>query len=98
VAHSVARFLLVQNTKTGENIPNYHKLYQMSIKYNKRPLNGPSVHKIYHHLPLQDPPKFTQIWIFGLKTNHLANLVAQIHGALVISEFAYSNRASVVVG
>jgi hypothetical protein len=28
---------LVQNTKTGKNIPNHHKLYQMSIKYNKRP-------------------------------------------------------------
>jgi hypothetical protein len=24
---------------------------------------------------LQDPTKFTQIWIFGLKTNHLATLV-----------------------
>jgi hypothetical protein len=24
------------------------------------------------HLPLQHPPKFTQIGIFGLKTNHLA--------------------------
>jgi hypothetical protein len=23
---------------------------------------------------LQDPPKFTQIWIFGLKTSHLATL------------------------
>jgi hypothetical protein len=23
---------------------------------------------------MQDPPKFTQIWIFGLKTNHLATL------------------------
>jgi hypothetical protein len=23
---------------------------------------------------LQDPPKFIQIWIFGLKTNHLATL------------------------
>jgi hypothetical protein len=33
------------------------------------------VHKIYQHLPLPDPPKFTQIWIFGLKTNHLATLV-----------------------
>jgi hypothetical protein len=33
----VARFFLLQNTKTGENVPNYHKLYQMSIKYNKRP-------------------------------------------------------------
>jgi hypothetical protein len=47
----------------------------MSIKYNKRPENGPSVHKIYQHLPLQDRPKFTQIWIFGLKTNHLATLI-----------------------
>jgi hypothetical protein len=26
------------------------------------------------HLPLQDLPKFTQIWIFGLKPNHLATL------------------------
>jgi hypothetical protein len=34
----------------------------------------PSVHKIYHHLPLQDPPKFTQTRIFGLKTNRLATL------------------------
>jgi hypothetical protein len=24
---------------------------------------------------LQDPPKFTQIGIFGLKTNHLATLI-----------------------
>jgi hypothetical protein len=30
---------------------------------------------MYQHLPLQDPPKVTQIWIFGLKTNHLATLV-----------------------
>jgi hypothetical protein len=50
----------------------------MSIKYNKRPKNGPSVHKIYQHLPLQDPPKFTQIWIFGLKTNHLATLLQSV--------------------
>jgi hypothetical protein len=26
---------------------------------------------------VQDPPKFTPIWIFGLKTNHLATLVAR---------------------
>jgi hypothetical protein len=71
IASKVARFFLVQNTKTGENIPNYHELYQMSIKYNKRPQNGPRVHK------MQYPPKFTQIWIFGLKTNHLATLIAR---------------------
>jgi hypothetical protein len=74
LATRVARFFLVQNTKTGKNIPNYRELYQMSIEYNKRPHNGPSVHKIYQHLPLQDPPKFSQIWIFGSKTNHLATL------------------------
>jgi hypothetical protein len=30
---------------------------------------------------LQDPPKFPQIWIFGLKTSHLATLVGTgMHG------------------
>jgi hypothetical protein len=33
----VARFFLVQNTKKGKNIPNYHTQYQMSIKYNLTP-------------------------------------------------------------
>jgi hypothetical protein len=54
----------------------------MSIKYKNRPFNGPTVHKIYQHLPLQDPPKFTQIWIFGLKTNHLATLLPAFVGFL----------------
>jgi hypothetical protein len=31
----------------------------------------------YHHFTLQDPPNFSQIWIFGLKTNHLATLLSQ---------------------
>jgi hypothetical protein len=35
----------------------FHELYQMFIKYNKRPYSEPS------HLPFSDPPKFTQIWI-----------------------------------
>jgi hypothetical protein len=34
---------------------------QVSIKYTNN----------FH---CKDPPKFTQIWIFGLKTNHLATL------------------------
>jgi hypothetical protein len=33
----VARFFLVQNTKTVKNIPIFHELYQMSIRFNKRP-------------------------------------------------------------
>jgi hypothetical protein len=38
------------------------KVYQMDIKYR------------YSQLPFQDPPKFTQIWIFGWKKYHLATL------------------------
>jgi hypothetical protein len=30
---------------------------------------------MYQHFPFQGPPKFTQIGIFGLKTNHLATLL-----------------------
>jgi hypothetical protein len=35
----------------------------------------PNGNKIYHHFPLQDLQKFTQIGIFGLKTNYLTTLV-----------------------
>jgi hypothetical protein len=38
---------------------------------------------INRHLPLKDPPKFTQIWIFGLKTNHLATLVKTPLGSIL---------------
>jgi hypothetical protein len=37
--------------------------------------NIPNDHKIYQHPRLQDPPKFTQIEIFGFKIYHLATLV-----------------------
>jgi hypothetical protein len=30
---------------------------------------------MYQHLPLREPPKFTQIGKFGLKINHLATLI-----------------------
>jgi hypothetical protein len=32
---------------------------------------------MYQYLPLQGPQKFTQIGIFGLKTNHLATLLVR---------------------
>jgi hypothetical protein len=49
---------------------------QVSKKYTNIPI------------PLQDPPKFTQIWIFGLKTNHLATLVCATHeGSLKNSSY-----------
>jgi hypothetical protein len=35
----------------------------------------PNGGKINQHLPLQDPTKFTQIGIFGLKIYHLATLI-----------------------
>jgi hypothetical protein len=35
----------------------------------------PNGKKICPHLPSQDSPKFTQICILGLKTNHLATQV-----------------------
>jgi hypothetical protein len=34
--------------------------------------NRTNGHKMYQQLPLQDPPKFTQIRLFGLKIYHLA--------------------------
>jgi hypothetical protein len=34
---TVARFFLVQNTKTGRNIPNDHKIFQVAIKYFQWP-------------------------------------------------------------
>jgi hypothetical protein len=46
----------------------------MAIKYAKWPENWSNGHKIYKHLQLLDPPKFTQIGIFGVKINHLATL------------------------
>jgi hypothetical protein len=34
------------------------------------------VKKIYQHFIFQGPPKYVQIWIFGLKINDLETLVA----------------------
>jgi hypothetical protein len=41
----------------------------MATKYTKWPQNRPNGPK------MQEPSKFTQIGIFGLKINHLATLV-----------------------
>jgi hypothetical protein len=38
---------------------------------------------------LQNPTKFTQIWIFGLKTNHLATLVGS-----PTEKVAFADKAS----
>jgi hypothetical protein len=35
LASKVARFFLVHDTKTGKNVPNEHKMYQMNTKFTK---------------------------------------------------------------
>jgi hypothetical protein len=59
---------LVKTYQIGKNVINDHKLYHTAINYT----NG---HRIYQQLTIKGPPKFTQIGIFGLKTNHLATMV-----------------------
>jgi hypothetical protein len=49
----------------------------------------PDGHKMYQHLPSQHPSKFTQIGIFGLKTNHLAT---QITTSLKLSSLSRKPR------
>jgi hypothetical protein len=48
----------------------------LNVEYQMYTKCIPKVSKIYQHLPLRDPPKITQIWIFGLKIEHLATLAA----------------------
>jgi hypothetical protein len=52
-------------------------MYQFAIKYNIWPQNRQNNTKKYQNLPFQDLPKFSQIWIFGLKIYHPATLVAR---------------------
>jgi hypothetical protein len=59
-------------TKSPRTIPNVPKMSVTKV----RKMDQVSIKKIYPNPSLQDPPKFTQIWIFGLKTNHLATLAA----------------------
>jgi hypothetical protein len=55
---------MVQHTKTGKI---NHKILQMVTKHTRWPYR-PNGNKIYQQLRFQDPTKFTQIGIFGLKT------------------------------
>jgi hypothetical protein len=61
------QIFFVQHTKTGKNVPNDNKYTKWPQKCSKWSYNRPDGHKIYQHLSLLDPPKFTQIGIFGLK-------------------------------
>jgi hypothetical protein len=69
-------FSKIQFTKTCKNIPNNHKIYQMDTKYTKkRKIEQMAINYLYQYLRLQDLPKFTKNWIFGLKICHLATLL-----------------------
>jgi hypothetical protein len=70
--------LLKTITPKWENIPNDHKVYQISYvcMYTKWPSNIPNGHKIYKHFPFQGPPWFIPNWDFGMKIYHLAILEA----------------------
>jgi hypothetical protein len=74
----VARFFLVQKTKTVKNIPKGHKIFIIDF-------------------PLQDPPKFTQIGIFGLKTNYLATLYNITNSPVRKPRIASSNATVVKI-
>jgi hypothetical protein len=50
-------------TKLHQNIPTAHNVYQMAVIH----IDQISKYVICQHLLLQDPPKITLIWIFGLK-------------------------------
>jgi hypothetical protein len=55
-------------------------IVQMAIKYTQ-------------HRPLQDPRKFTRIWIFGFRINYLATLIqAAIFGTNATKRFSASAR------
>jgi hypothetical protein len=74
----------------------------MAIKYTYWQCNLPNGNIIYQHLPLQDPRKFTKIWIFGLKIYHLATPECaatrkgfrQAEGCLISSHFKTRLRNS----
>jgi hypothetical protein len=45
----VARFFWEQHTKTGRNMPNGPKIYQIAVKYTKPKKTVQNSHKIYRH-------------------------------------------------
>jgi hypothetical protein len=46
---------------------------------------------IHLHLPLQDPPKFIQIWMFCLKIYHLATLLVCMYIDTYILTYIHTN-------
>jgi hypothetical protein len=63
-----------KSTKLPLNIPNSRKIDKIAIKY------------IYRLLPVQDPPKFTQIGIFGFENIPSGNPAWQSYGTTAFQE------------
>jgi hypothetical protein len=68
--------------KKEKNVQNEHKKHPMVIKYPKCPQNIPIGHKIYQYFQLKGPPKYTQMWIFGMKIKYQATLMKRFIRAL----------------
>jgi hypothetical protein len=68
--------IVPRNSALLSGLPDY-SWYNVPKRENisKWPTDISNGHKIYKHFPLQDPPKVTQIKIFGLKIYHLATLL-----------------------
>jgi hypothetical protein len=59
----IARIVLLQLSKAGNNLPKYHKIYLMVIQYTKWLKNNPNGHKIYifSFMALQKYPNW-ELW------------------------------------
>jgi hypothetical protein len=66
----VARVFLTQPAKTGEKHTKQLKNAQCQLKMQ----NCPQKFQLFQTVPLQGPPRFTQIGIFCLIIYHLATL------------------------
>jgi hypothetical protein len=89
---------------SSHNIPKQEKICQHDHKniYNGHKIghyNIPNGHKIYSHLSWQDPPKFTQIGIFGFKIYHLTTLNDTVsrNCAVVVHRPVFLNISSPLV-
>jgi hypothetical protein len=72
------QIFLGKTYQNGENLPTYHNIYQMSIKYTKWLFSRPNVYNVYHHLlPITRHSKNYPNLDFGLKIYHLATVLLQ---------------------
>jgi hypothetical protein len=54
--------------KSPQNIPDCPNIFQITTKYTASIETG-------QNFPFQGLPKYTKVWIFGMKSYHLAALV-----------------------